>query len=71
MDDDIKNIFSDLGLIMQVGLVVVICLAIGLILGLLADRWIAESFVFKIIGIVLGLTAGILQAYRILNEKLE
>ena len=71
MDEDIKNIFSDLGMITQVGMVVVICLAIGLVLGILAEKWLSWGPVIKIAGVILGLTAGVWQAYRIISEKID
>jgi len=71
VEDDLNSIMSNLGLVSQVGLVVVICLVIGLFCGYMADRWIAQRFVFKLLGIILGLAAGLWQAYRLVMEKIK
>jgi len=71
MDDDIKTIINNLGLISQLGITVVCCLGIGLVLGILADKLLNQDMLFKIIGIILGLFTGIYQTYRIIINKLE
>lgn len=71
MDDDTKSIISNLGLVTQLGLVVVLCLVIGLFCGYLADKWTHLGFLFKMIGIILGLGAGLWQAYRLIMEKIK
>lgn len=71
ISNDIRNIISDLGLITQIGLMVVICLGIGLVLGLMADKWVVPGPIFKIIGIILGMSTGIWQAYRMLSRRLQ
>ena len=62
---------ANLGLVTQVGLVVVVCLVVGLILGYLADKWIQQRVIFKLLGIILGLMAGLWQAYRLVMEKIK
>lgn len=71
MDNDIKYILSDLGLITQVGLTVIVCLIIGLIIGIMADKWMNHEWIFKTIGIIMGLSAGLYQAYRVLLKKIQ
>ena len=71
MDDDIKSIISNLGLVTQLGLVVVLCLVIGLFCGYLADKWTQHGSIFKMLGIILGLGAGLWQAYRLIMEKIK
>ncbi len=62
---------SNLGLVTQLGLVVVICLVVGLVFGYLADKWINQGFLFKVIGIILGLAGGLWQAYRLVMDKIK
>ena len=71
MDDHTKAIISNLGLVTQLGLVVVICLVVGLLCGYLADRWIQQRFLFKLLGIILGLVGGLWQAYRLVMDKIK
>lgn len=71
MDDSTKSVISNLGLVTQLGLVVVFCLVIGLFFGYLADRWIQQKFIFKLLGIILGLVGGLWQAYRLVMEKIK
>jgi len=71
VEDDIKSMISNLGLVTQLGLVVVICLVIGLVCGYLADRWIQQRFLFKLLGVILGLGGGLWQAYRLVMEKIK
>lgn len=71
MDDDIKSIINNLGLISQLGITVVFCLGIGLIAGILTDKLLNQDMLFKIIGIILGLFTGIYQTYRIIMNKIK
>ena len=66
-----KNIINEVSSVSQLGLVVVLCLAIGLFFGYLADKWTEQAFVFKLTGIILGLAAGLWQAYRLVIDKIR
>ncbi|HOO77296.1 MAG TPA: AtpZ/AtpI family protein [bacterium] len=70
MNSDWKPIIENFSLVTQVGLVVVICLALGLGLGMVASRLVGLASLCRVAGVVLGLAAGLYQAYRILMEKI-
>lgn len=72
MDEkELKSIISHFGLVTELGLTVVICIMLGLGLGLLAAKWTNQNAIFKVSGVVLGLAAGIFQAYRIVVNKIK
>ena len=70
-ENDLKSLFENLGLITQVGLVVVVSLLLGLGLGILAAKWTGGEAICRVAGVILGLGAGLYQAYRVLMEKIQ
>lgn len=69
--NELKSIISNLSLVTELGIVVVVCLLIGLGLGLLVAKWTDQGPIFKILGVMLGLAAGIIQAYRLVVSKIK
>lgn len=69
--NELKSIISNLSLVTELGVVVVVCLLIGLGLGLLVAKWTDQGAIFKILGVMLGLAAGIIQAYRLVVRKIK
>ena len=69
--NELKSIISNLSLVTELGVTVIICLLIGLGLGLLVAKWTDQGAIFKILGVMLGLAAGIIQAYRSVVSKIK
>ncbi len=69
--NELKSLLDNLSLVTQIGLMVVVSLGLGLGLGFLAARWSGYEVLPKILGGILGLAAGIYQAYRLVMEKIK
>jgi len=69
--NELKSLLDNLSLVTQIGLMVVVSLALGLGLGFLAARWSGYEVLPKLLGVILGLAAGIYQAYRLVMEKIK
>jgi len=57
------------GALSTVGFAFVIALGIGYWVGLKLDGWIGTTPIFTVVGTLLGLTAGIVNVYRIVKES--
>lgn len=64
-----REIFYYLGLVTQLGLVVVFWILIGLFIGLFLDRRFVGQGLWLVIFILLGIAAGFYNAYRLIMGK--
>ena len=54
-----NEIFKALSFVSQIGITIFICVALGILLGWLLDRWLGTSPLFLLILIFLGIAAAI------------
>jgi F0F1-type ATP synthase assembly protein I len=66
-----SKIFGALALVTGLGLTMVIAVGVCGVLGYFADRWLTTSPVLLIAGILTGVVAGALQAYRLILKQLD
>jgi F0F1-type ATP synthase assembly protein I len=69
--DERKGIFSAFALVTGLGLTMVAAMGVCGFAGYLADRLLSTAPVFLIVGIVLGVAVGALQAYRSILKTME
>ncbi len=73
---DWSRIFQAMGLLAQLGIVMVVNMGVGFVLGSFIDSLLAESVIFRIIGLILGILSGFYSNYRLIkvfidNNKVE
>ena len=64
-----KGYWKYLGLVSEIGLVLVACIGGGLLAGIYLDRWLHTSPALTLVLLFVGIGAGFLQAYRLLLPK--
>jgi len=57
------------GLVIQLGLVIVVCILIGLGTGIFLDRFFNTRGVFVVIFLIMGIIAGFMNAYKDIMRK--
>ncbi len=68
---DNRRAFSSVGLVMGLGFSAVGSLLVGILGGMVVDRWLHTTPLFLIIGILLGLGAAMLGVYRLVMQELN
>jgi ATP synthase protein I len=68
---DNRRAFSSVGLVMGLGFSAVGSLLVGILGGMVVDRWLHTAPLFLIIGILLGLGAAMLGVYRLVMQELN
>ena len=63
-----KNFFDYIGLITELGLSVVISIAIGLFAGLWLDKKFGSKGIFTVILLIFGVIGGFISAYKLIKE---
>ncbi len=66
--DDWKSIFRALGLLTELGLVIIANIGVGFIIGYLVDRATGSELFFKLTGLILGVISGFYSDYRLINK---
>ena len=69
--DERSRIFGALALVTGLGLTMVTAVGVCGFVGYFADRWLSTSPVLLITGILLGVVAGSIQAYRSIMKTIE
>ncbi|MFW6386741.1 MAG: AtpZ/AtpI family protein [Bacillota bacterium] len=64
---DWLNIMQAVGLLTQVGLIIVFCVGTGFFLGNLLDNFVGTEFLFKGAGLLLGTASGFITVYRLIR----
>lgn len=67
--EDMKSVFLYLGLVTQLGLVMVISIMAGLFVGVFMDRFFHTKVIFTIIFIIFGIIGGFMGAYRLITAS--
>jgi len=66
-----RKLFSSMGLVTGLGLSAVGSILLGVLGGLFLDRTLHTSPLFFLVGIFLGIAAGILGIFRLVKEQLK
>lgn len=64
-----RDVLKYLGLISQLGLIMVSAIILGLVLGLFLERRVGGGGAFVALGILSGIGAGFFYAYRLLKSS--
>ena len=57
------------GLVMQLGLVIIVCILVGLAIGLFLDKFFKTNGVFVVIFLIMGIIAGFMNVYKDIMRK--
>lgn len=68
--NDWKKIFRSLVLLTEVGLLMVINIGLGFFLGFLIDRILQLELIFKISGLILGISSGFYSVYHLIKKNM-
>ena len=68
---DWNRIFQTIGLLTQLGIVMVANLAIGFILGNFVDILLNVDIIFKIVGLIIGVLSGFYSNYRLIKVYID
>jgi len=68
---DWSRIFQAMGLLAQLGIVMIANMGVGFLLGSFIDRLLADSFIFRIIGLILGILSGFYSNYRLIKVFID
>ena len=69
--DDWRKIMRTLGLLTQLGIVIIVNIGLGFYLGLKLDQWLGFNFLFKILGILIGIGSGFYSDYQLILGSME
>lgn len=67
-DSNFKDIFRVLALISQLGLTMIINIGIGFFLGYIVDYFLHTSILFKVIGLITGISSGFYSVYQLIKK---
>lgn len=71
MNEMWRQLFSALGLVTQIGLVVAVSIYLGWLAGSFLDgRW-GNGYLFSVLGLVVGVFAGFLVVYQMIRNLME
>ena len=65
------KMFAALALVTGLGLAMVASLGVCGVLGYFVDKWLSSTPVFLIVGILLGVVVGVLQAYKMIVKNID
>lgn len=63
-----QKIMRALAMITQLGIVMIVNIAVGFFLGYLVDNWLSREVIFKIGGLIIGISSGFYSNYRLIKE---
>ncbi|MFW6034638.1 MAG: AtpZ/AtpI family protein [Halothermotrichaceae bacterium] len=64
--EDYNKVFRALGMITYLGLVMVANLAVGFFIGYLLDYYLPTGFIFRFIGLMVGIVSGFYYVYKLI-----
>lgn len=65
--EDWHRILSTMGLLTQLGIVIVVNIGLGFFIGLKVDQWLEFNYLFKIVGLLVGVGSGFYSDYKIIE----
>lgn len=68
---DWNKIFHTIGLLTQLGIVMVVNIALGFIFGNFIDEFMGVDIIFKIIGLIIGIVSGFYSNYRLIKVYID
>ena len=69
--DERSRIFGALALVTGLGLTMVVAIGVCGVTGYFVDKWLSTSPVFLLVGILLGVVVGAVQAYRSIMKTID
>ncbi|MEA3328639.1 MAG: AtpZ/AtpI family protein [Candidatus Omnitrophota bacterium] len=64
-----NSFFHYLGLVIQLGLVIIVAMAVGLSIGVFLDSKLGSGFLFTVVFSIFGVAGGFKAAYQLIREK--
>ncbi len=64
-----KHLLQALTLVSTLGLTVISTIAVGIVLGSLADRWLDSSPWGTVVGIILGMLSGLYGIFKLVMDQ--
>ncbi|MBI3039565.1 AtpZ/AtpI family protein [bacterium] len=71
MTQSYKSVFSSIGELFYLGILLGVCISIGIGLGWLADKWLGISPFGVLAGIVFGIISAFVEGYRLLKKSFK
>lgn len=68
---DWREIMRTMGLLTQLGIVIIVNIGVGFFLGLKLDQWLEYRYLFKILGLILGTGAGFYSDYQLIKSYIK
>lgn len=68
---DWRKIMRTMGLLTQLGIVIIVNIGVGFYLGFKLDQWLGYTYLFKIIGIIIGIGAGFYSDYQLIKSSMK
>ncbi|HMA59921.1 MAG TPA: AtpZ/AtpI family protein [Halanaerobiales bacterium] len=68
---DWRKIMRTMGLLTQLGIVIIVNIGVGFYLGLKLDQWLGYTYLFKILGIIIGIGSGFYSDYKLILSSME
>ena len=65
------NVLVALSLITEIGITLTMNVAVGFFVGMYLDRWLNTSFIFLLMGILLGMISGFRMVYLLIMKIVE
>ena len=66
--EDWSKIMRGLGLITQIGIVIVVNIGVGFFLGYLLDNYLGTAMIFKLLGLLVGIGSGFYSNYKLMEN---
>ena len=66
--EDWSKIMRGLGLITQIGIVIVVNIGVGFFLGYLLDNYLGTAMIFKLLGLLVGIGSGFYSDYKLIKS---
>ncbi|MFW6022012.1 MAG: AtpZ/AtpI family protein [Halanaerobiaceae bacterium] len=68
---DWNNIFQAMGLLAQLGIVMIVNIGVAFFLGFFLDRVLSYEMIFKLIGLIFGVISGFYSNYRLISAHMD
>ena len=68
---DWRKIMRSMGLLTQLGIVIIVNIGVGFYLGFKLDQWLEYDYLFKILGIIIGIGSGFYSDYQLIKGSMK
>ncbi|MCF8008212.1 MAG: AtpZ/AtpI family protein [Halanaerobiales bacterium] len=69
--EDWHKILRTMGLLTQLGIVILVNIGLGFFIGLKFDQWLDFNYLFKIVGLLVGVGSGFYSDYKIIESIIK